>query len=95
MRKERLIELLAMFPEGTEIFVQTCEGDLLAPLEQRNLWLTEAWIDEPRKSLEKPKLVITAYIEGRERCEVKNQKSGVLVKYEPAKTDEPKASGAA
>ena len=40
------------------------EGDLLSPLEQKNVWLTDAWIDERHKTLEKPKLVLTAFIKG-------------------------------
>ncbi|WP_020469649.1 hypothetical protein [Zavarzinella formosa] len=81
MKITTLIELLGMFPGSTEVYVQTCEGDLLSPLERKNLWLTEAWIDERSKTLEAPKLVITAFINGRERIEHKNQHSGVLVKH--------------
>ena len=85
MRIARLIELLEMFPKETEIFVQTCEGDLLSPLEHKNVWLTDTWIDKRYKTLEKPKLVLTAFIKGRDRVEYKNDCSGVLVKYEDAK----------
>jgi hypothetical protein len=88
MRVGSLMELLEMFPKETEVLVQTCEGDLLSPLEKKNIWLTEAWIDERYKNLERPKLVITAFIKGLERLEYKNDRSGVLVKYEQAKVVE-------
>ncbi|WP_020474491.1 hypothetical protein [Zavarzinella formosa] len=81
MKIATLIELLGIFPDSTEVYVQTCEGDLLSPLERKSLWLTEAWIDEWSKTLETPKLVITAFIKGRARIEHKNQNSGVLVKH--------------
>lgn len=84
MRADQLIELLKMFPGSTEVYVQTCEGDLLSPLEKRNLWLTEAFIDERHKNLEGAKLVVTAFVKGDKVYQEKNQQSGVLVKYEPS-----------
>lgn len=65
-----------------EILVQTCEGDLLQPLTQKNLWVTESCIDERYKTLEPSRLVITAFIKGQERMEYKNKQSGFLIKYE-------------
>ena len=86
MRISALIELLQMFPENMEVLLQTCEGDLLSPVQKRNVWMTEAWIDERYKNLEAPKLVFTAFVKGQERYECKNDRSGVLVKYEEKPT---------
>lgn len=81
MRIDSLIELLEMFPKDTQVLLQTCEGDLLSPISKRNVWLTQAFIDERYKNLEPAKLVFTAFVKGQERYECKNDHRGVLVKY--------------
>lgn len=87
MRVDEFIKLLQMFPDKTEVLVQTCQGDLMQPLTKWNMWVTEAFIDEKYKTLEPARLVVTSYITSDTkktpvRTEYRNPHSGVLVKYE-------------
>jgi hypothetical protein len=87
MKVSELKRILNMFPDGMEILVQTCQGDLMQPLTKDLMWMTEAFIDERYKNLEASKLVITSYLTSdenivRQKKEYINPRSGVLVKYE-------------
>ena len=84
MRIDNLIELLKMFPSDMYVYVQTCEGDLLSPLGNRNIWLADSWIDKRTGGIEPAKLCITSFVKGDRVYEEKNKHSGVLIKYEPA-----------
>lgn len=79
MRVGTLKELLRVFPDNMEIYIQTCEGDLLSPLELNNIWSSEAFIDEKYKTLESAKLCLTAFIKGREKYNYQNDQRGYRV----------------
>jgi hypothetical protein len=81
MRVNRFIEYLKTLPENMEIYVQTCEGDLLSPLEMNNLWVTESFVAERYGNLEQSKLCITAFIKGRDAYKYENDRRGFEVKY--------------
>jgi hypothetical protein len=82
MNVGQLKELLEIMPDDMPVYVQTCEADWMAPLDNRNMWVSQAFIDERFKTLEKSKLIITAHVKGQNRHETKNDRSGVLVVYE-------------
>ena len=90
MKIAKLKELLDIFPDDMEVFIQTCEGDLLSPLNINQLWMIDAQLNE-FKNLQQPFLVITSFVEGKERLDYKNKHSGIKYITKPitkGKTDE-------
>ena len=61
MRADNLKELLSMYPDDTEVMLQTTPDDLASPLTMKNFSLWKASHDA-RYGLEPEKLVLTAFI---------------------------------
>ncbi len=89
MRVRQLKQYLNALPDEMVVMVQTCEGNLCAPLEFENIWQTQAFIDERDKALQPVRVVITSFIKGKERTSYKNEYSGVIAVYpEESKVEE-------
>ncbi len=61
MRVASLKSLLGMYPDDTEILIQTVPDDLCSPFEIKHLTLSRAFVDKRMNYLEPEKLILTAY----------------------------------
>jgi hypothetical protein len=61
MRISYLKSLLGMYPDDTEILIQTVPADLCSPLDIKHLSLSRAFLDKRMNYLEPEKLILTAY----------------------------------
>lgn len=65
MRVHYLKQLLSMYPDDMEIFIQTIPADLCSPLDFQHITQSKAYTDE-RYGLQHAKLILTAYHPDRE-----------------------------